>query len=78
MTANKIADKLISPSGRLPTYSKDDFTNDLMVASSFLVWAEEDRAFYGMESGGDAFRAFCRLLDIDPIPLRKIMLGKDL
>jgi hypothetical protein len=74
----KIADKLISPSGRLPPYSRDNVVEDTMTTAGFLVWAESEGEYFGGVRASDAFQAFCRLTDIDPIKLRKAMLGKGL
>lgn len=74
MTA--VADQLISKSGRLASYGKAEFTADLVVVSSFLAWAEQDGEIFGGETAEEAFRSMCRLLDIDPIRLRKIALGE--
>ncbi len=68
-----VASRYISKGGRTASYGKKEFAEDLMCAGDFLVGAE-DEFFYGY-TGKDAFIAFCRLLDMDPIALRKIMKG---
>lgn len=73
----QVADQYISPSGRTPVYDRKAFTDDLITASCFLAWAEEEGAYFGGETAADAFRAVCRLLDLDPIKLRKIAKGGD-
>jgi len=70
-----VANRYISAGGRLPDYGRSEATDDLMVAASFLVWAEQDGAHFGGHDAKDAFRAMCRMLDIDSVKLRKIMLG---
>ena len=70
-----VADSYISPSGRTPAYDRAAFTNDLLTASLFLTWAEDGGGYYGGVSANDAFRAVCRMLDVDPIALRKIATG---
>jgi hypothetical protein len=65
----EIADKYISKSGRTAAYDRAAFTEDLLTASSFLYWAEEE--YFGGHTGKDAFNAMCRMLDLDPIRLRK-------
>jgi len=65
------ADKYITKSGRTAAYDRSAFTDDLMTAGLFLVWAEEE--YFGRTTGKDAFNAMCRMLDIDPIGLRKAL-----
>jgi len=72
--AGQIADHYISPGGRTTNYDRRAFTDDLICASSFLVWAAQDGAFYGGERATDAYQAMMRLIDMDPIRLRKIIL----
>lgn len=71
---HSVADRYISKGGRTAAYDRDAFTTDLCTAASFLCWAEDE--MFGMETGRDAFLAMCRMLDIDPIPLRKIVRGE--
>jgi hypothetical protein len=66
-----IADRYISKSGRTADYDRSAFTDDLMTAGLFLVWAEEE--YFGGQTGKEAFNAMCRMLDIDPIGLRKAL-----
>jgi len=73
--AKRIADQFISRSGRTPAYDRDAYVSDLVDLSSFLAWAEEDGAFFAGVEAKDAFRAMCRLLDVDVIELRKTALG---
>lgn len=70
------ADRYISRGGRTAGYDRDDFTDDLMCAAGFLIWAAEAGAFYDGHSAADAYRAMMRMLDMDPIRLRKIMMGE--
>ena len=70
------ADKYISQGGRTAEYSRSDYVDDLIKLSSFLVWAEEDGAFYAMTEARDAFKAACRLLDVDSVKLRKAAKGE--
>ncbi|RWR30492.1 hypothetical protein D2T29_12540 [Sinirhodobacter populi] len=71
-----VADKYVSPGGRLPGYGSADFTDDLLCATNFLAWAEQDDAIYGGENAQDAFKAVCRMLDMDMVRLRNIALGR--
>lgn len=75
-TNSKIADRYISKGGRLPGYDRSAFLEDLFTASSFLAWAEDDRAFYAGHTAAEAFKAMCRMLDIDSVELRKIAKGE--
>ncbi len=69
-----IADRYISKGGRTADYGGKEFVEDLMVAADFLVWAESE--YFGGHTGADAYLAMMRLLDMDPIPLRKIIKGE--
>lgn len=71
-----IADRYISKGGRTPDYDKTAYTNDLMTISGFLAWAEQDGAYFGGHEAKDAFKAMCRMMDMDIIELRNIMLGR--
>lgn len=73
---SKIANRYVSPGGRLPGYGRKEFTDDLICAANFLAWAQEDNAFYGGETAADAFKAVCRLLDMNSVRLRNIVLGR--
>ncbi|MGR3521932.1 MAG: hypothetical protein ACU0FT_04180 [Paracoccus sp. (in: a-proteobacteria)] len=46
-----------------------------MIAATFLVWAEEDGAYFGGHDAKEALKAMCRMLDIDSIGLRKAIKG---
>ena len=72
---SKTADKYISQGGRTDGYSRSDYVDDLATLSCFLAWAEEDGAFYGMTEARDAFKAACRLLDVDSVKLRNVAKG---
>jgi hypothetical protein len=67
----QVADRYITKSGRTAAYDRSAFADDLLVAGSFLAWAEEE--YFGGQTGRDAFNAMCRMLDIDPIGLRKAL-----
>lgn len=73
--AKSIADQHITRGGRTAAYDRAAATDDLLDLMSFLVWAESDAACFGMVDAGKAYRAACRLLDVDVIELRKIVLG---
>lgn len=75
MPAMNKADRYISKGGRTPAYDKSAFTDDLIVAANFLAWAEDDGAYYGGESAKDAFKAMCRMLDMDSVGLRRAVMG---
>lgn len=68
----KVADKYIRKSGRTAAYDRDAFRDDLIAAASFLVWAKDE--YFAGVTGEEAFTAMCRMLDIDPIGLRKAIL----
>lgn len=64
-----IADRYISKGGRTKEYGREAAVDDLITVSSFLVWAEDE--YFSGVTGKEAFQAFCCLIDIDPIALRK-------
>ena len=76
--AKQVADAYISRGGRMPGYGRDEYVNDLIDLSSFVAWAEHDGQMFGGVDAKDAFRAMCRLLDVDVIALRNTALGKGL
>lgn len=73
-----VASRYISKGGRTADYDRNAYTEDLMDVAGFLAWAEDDGAFYGMVKADDAFKAMCRLLDVDSVRLRKVMKGEGL
>ena len=73
----QVADRYITPGGRTDAYDKAAMTGDIIDAASFLVWAEHDREMFGGVRAGDAYRAFCRLLDLDGVALRNIVMGRE-
>ncbi|WP_112309713.1 hypothetical protein [Pseudogemmobacter bohemicus] len=75
MSGSDIASRYIGKSGRTATYDRKTWADDLMILAGFRVWAEEDGAFYGGERAASAYAAACRMLDLDGIGLRNIMLG---
>lgn len=77
-SAKETADKYISESGRTAAYDRDAYVDDVVTAVSFLAWAEHDGAMYAGVEAKEAFRAVCRLLDINPRGLRKVMGVSDL
>lgn len=70
------ADRYISKGGRLPGYDRTAFADDLNTVATFLVWAEDGRAFYAGHTASDAFKAMCRMMDFDSVQLRKIVKGE--
>lgn len=71
-----VASRYISEGGRTADYGRDEFTTDLITASNFLCWAEDDGAFYAGHTAKEAFKAMCRMLDMDSVKLRKIAMGE--
>lgn len=72
----QVADRYIRPSGRMAGYDRAAFIDDLCTAANFLAWCEHEQVMMGGVQAGDAFRAVCRMLDVEPIQLRKIALGE--
>ena len=69
---SKIADKYISPGGRTADYDRSALIDDIINAASFLLWAENE--YFGGVDGKTAFKSMCRVMDIDCMELRKIVL----
>lgn len=76
--AKEIADRFISRGGRTLNYDRDAYVSDFIDLSSFLAWAEDGGEMFGGVEARDAFRAMCRLLDVDVIALRRAALGSSL
>lgn len=66
-----VADRYISKGGRTADYDRSAFSEDLMTAGLFLLWAEDE--YFAGHAGKEAFAAMCRMLDIDPIGLLKAL-----
>lgn len=69
------ASRYITPSGRTANYDRAAYVDDMVTFASFMAWAEHEGEYFGGATAGDAFKAACRMLDVDPIKLRKIALG---
>lgn len=67
----EVADRYISKGGRTADYDMPAFADDLLVVSLFLAWAEDE--YFAGHTGKEAFAAMCRMLNIDPIGLRKAL-----
>lgn len=74
MSEHRIADKFISPGGRLPEYSHEDLINDMLEIGLFLAWAEHDHAQFGGVVAKDALIAFCRIADVSAVGLRNAIM----
>lgn len=72
----QIADRYISKGGRTAGYGRKEIADDLLVAADFLVAAESE--YFGGHTGAEAYLAMMRILDMDPIPLRKIIKGEEI
>lgn len=70
----EVADRYISLGGRLPNYGRKEVLEDLETLSTFLAWAEEDGAFYAGYTAKEAFQAMTRILDVDAVELRKVVM----
>ena len=70
------ADRYISKGGRTLGYGRDEFAADLHTAVTFMCWAQDDGAYYAGHTAQEAFKAMCRMLDIDSVALRKIAMDR--
>ena len=70
------ADRYISKGGRTLGYGRDEFAADLHTAVTFMCWAQDDGAYYAGHTAQEAFKAMCRMLDMDSVKLRKIAMGE--
>lgn len=71
---SETTDRYISKGGRTNDYGRADFVDDLMVAASFLCWAENDGAYFAGYTAQEAFKSMCRMLDMDSVALRKAVM----
>ena len=71
----KKADRYIERGGYLPGERRERFPADLLVVASFLAYCDP-KEIMGGETAGDAFLALCRILNFDPVELRKVVKGE--
>ena len=72
---NHIADRYIEPGGYLPGERRERATDDLLCVASFIGW-HDDNHMRGGYRADEAFRALCRLLNVQSVGLRKIVRGE--
>lgn len=70
--AKLLADKYISRAGGSPRPSVEEFSRDLLIVSDFILWHDERNMFGGVIAK-DAFAAFCRITNVEPHVIRKIV-----
>ena len=68
------ASRYISKGGRTAAYGQSEWIDDLICVASFLVWAEHE--YFAGYTGAESYQAMMRLIDRDPIELRKIVRGE--
>jgi len=72
MDSSTVADRYIARGGGSPSPTGHDIASDLVDLSSFLLWHEEGDPYGGIRAE-DAFLAMCRLLNVEPHKIRKII-----
>ncbi|MBY0561446.1 hypothetical protein [Hyphomicrobium sp.] len=70
-----IADKYIERGGYKAGERKDQLSGDILAVIKFIGWHDRDFVMGGYRAD-EAFKAFCRVLALDPIQMRKIV-GSD-
>lgn len=76
MDAKAKADKYVERGGYIRGERRSGVPDDLLAAASFIAWHDDNR-MHGGVTAKDAFQSFCRLLNFDPIQLRKIVRGQE-
>jgi len=73
MDAKRTADKYVERGGYLPGDRQGErLPHDMVTVASYLAWHHPDHIMGGV-SAGEAYIAFCRLANLDPVGLRKIV-----
>lgn len=73
--AKRTADKYVERGGYAPGTRRERVPDDVLVVASFIGWHDDDH-LQGGERAGEAFQAFCRLLNLEPHVIRKIVRGE--
>lgn len=72
--AKRIADRYISRGGGSPEPSREEDVADILAVAGYLCW-KDARDMSGGHKAGEAYDAFCRLLNVDRAELRRIVTG---
>ena len=70
--SRETADKYIERGGYVHGERKDRVAEDLLCLGSFIAF-HEDNHFMGGYRARDAWASMCRLLDLHPVEIRKII-----
>jgi hypothetical protein len=74
--AHKEAELTITPGGRTEKYDQKDIADDILTVSMFIGW-HDDNHVMGARTAYESFLAFCRVVDISPAKLRKVVRGDE-
>jgi hypothetical protein len=72
----RLADKYIERGGYMPGERRERHVEDLLAVLSFVGWHEPGHLQGGVRAG-EAFLALCRLLNLEPAAMRKIIRGQE-
>lgn len=72
----RTADRYIERGGYQKGKRAAQVPDDLVTLMSFLVWHDPNEIMGGQKAG-EAFLAACRLLNLEPVAMRKIMKGEN-
>lgn len=72
---HRIADRYIEPGGYLPGERQERTPDDLLCVAIFIGWHDDKHVMGGVRAE-EAFRAFCRLINVPSVALRKIVRGE--
>lgn len=75
MDAKRLADKYIERGGYALDERSEKWVDDLRDVLSFIVW-HDDNDLRGGVRAADAFRSACRLLNLEPHEMRRIIRGE--
>ncbi len=72
MDAKRTADRYIERGGYQMGKRAAQVPDDVITLMSFLAWHDPNEIMGGSKAG-EAFLAACRLLNLEPVAIRKIM-----
>ncbi len=75
MDAKRTANKYVEPGGYVHGERPKRAAGDLLAVLKFIAW-HDDNDLWGGERAGEAFKALCRLIELAPVEMRKIVRGE--
>ncbi|EFO31367.1 putative aminoglycoside phosphotransferase [Roseibium sp. TrichSKD4] len=76
MSVETIADKYMERGGYAHGERKHRAPEDMLAVASFIAWFDDGELSGGVRAK-EAFEAFCRLADLSPVKLRKVIRPDD-